>query len=362
MTKKSKIAVIGLKGLPAFGGAASVGENIIESLYDRYDFTVYSISSHTGLKTGIYNGICSQIVFSSIPFRRLNTLLYYLKASLHCVFLRYDIVHLHHRDASFIIPILKIRSKVVITTHGMILTSKWRSFNSFFKLCDKLFLGLADTITTVSKKDLSIVKGLLPVLHKSPIYIPNGINLISSANIPLKRILFAAGRIVPDKGCHLLLEALKLRNISTQTLILGDIDQMQKYKNVLVELSNSIRNVEFGGLIKDKTKLFDIIASSELFVYPSLIESMSMMLLEVSALGTPIICSRIQENVDIFDETEVLFFEPNCVVDLADKIVWALNNQNEMKIKALRAKEKLVKQYLWRDIAEQYNLVYQELI
>ena len=45
--KKKKIAVIGLKGLPAFGGAATVGENIIEQLKDKYEFTVYSTSSHT---------------------------------------------------------------------------------------------------------------------------------------------------------------------------------------------------------------------------------------------------------------------------------------------------------------------------
>ena len=30
--RKTKIAVIGLKGLPAFGGAATVGENIIREL------------------------------------------------------------------------------------------------------------------------------------------------------------------------------------------------------------------------------------------------------------------------------------------------------------------------------------------
>ncbi len=45
--KKKKIAVIGLKGLPAFGGTANGGENIIEQLSDKYDFTVYSILSHT---------------------------------------------------------------------------------------------------------------------------------------------------------------------------------------------------------------------------------------------------------------------------------------------------------------------------
>lgn len=61
-SKKPRIAVIGLKGLPAFGGAATVGENIINQLKDKYDFTVYSVSSHTDLKTGEYNGY-KQIVF-----------------------------------------------------------------------------------------------------------------------------------------------------------------------------------------------------------------------------------------------------------------------------------------------------------
>ena len=45
--KKKKIAVIGLKGLPAFGGTANGGENIIEQLSDKYYFTVYSILSHS---------------------------------------------------------------------------------------------------------------------------------------------------------------------------------------------------------------------------------------------------------------------------------------------------------------------------
>ena len=47
---KIKIAVIGLKGLPAFGGAAAVGENLIEQLKDKYEFFVYATSSHTHTK------------------------------------------------------------------------------------------------------------------------------------------------------------------------------------------------------------------------------------------------------------------------------------------------------------------------
>ena len=60
--EKIKVAVIGLKGLPAFGGAAAVGENIINQLKDKYEFFVYATSSHTAFKTGTYNEV-HHIVF-----------------------------------------------------------------------------------------------------------------------------------------------------------------------------------------------------------------------------------------------------------------------------------------------------------
>ena len=93
--KKYNIAVIGLKGLPAFGGAATVGENIIEQLKDKFEFTVYAISSHTEQQSGKFNGY-NQIVFRKAPFKKLNIYYYYLLSVLHClIFGRYDLIHIH---------------------------------------------------------------------------------------------------------------------------------------------------------------------------------------------------------------------------------------------------------------------------
>lgn len=72
-----KIAVLGLKGLPAFGGAAAVGENIIDNLKTKYEFTVYLTSSHTNLKSYTYNGY-KVIIIPAIRLRRINTLFYYI--------------------------------------------------------------------------------------------------------------------------------------------------------------------------------------------------------------------------------------------------------------------------------------------
>ena len=361
MKTKPKIAVIGLKGLPAFGGAAAVGENIIEQLKNQYDFTVYSVSSHTDLKTGVYKGF-QQIVFNKITYKKLNTLLYYIKSMLAVLFGNYDLVHLHHRDAAFIIPFLRIRNKVILTTHGMVLTKKWAKFKWVFNIQDKVFLGLASRITTVSLKDFRIVSEKLKSSNKIR-YIPNGVVL--SSNIRIKNedyIMFAAGRIVPDKGCHTFLQALIDIKYEGKVLIVGDMDQMPSYKRSILELASRLKDVAFTGLVTDKPKLFKYIRSAKLFVYPSEIESMSMMLLEVASLETPIICADIPENKDIFANDEVTYFKNKDSQSLADCITKVLNDDKLLKSTAKKALKKLELKYQWGDIALMYNEEFSKLI
>lgn len=362
MLKNCQAAVIGLKGLPAFGGAATVGENIIDQLKDQYNFTVYSISSHTNLKTGNYNGY-QQIVFKKIPFKKLNTLYYYILSALHALFLgKYNFVHLHHRDAAFIIPLLRLRYKVILTTHGMVLTKKWSKYSSLFIFQDKLFLKMANSISCVSKKDQEFVANI--TRKKYIVYIPNGVNISNdlSHNQKIYKICFAAGRIVPDKGCHTLLKALVKINFQDSIVIIGDLNQIPSYKTELLELSKSLPNVLFTGLITDKSSLYKYISQSEIFVYPSIIESMSMMLLEVASLKTPIMCCDIRENKDIFDSTEVLYFEPNSTEDLINKLDIAINDKQTMCALSEAAFIKVQKNNNWKDIAKQYQEIYNKYI
>lgn len=360
MNQKPKIAVIGLKGLPAYGGAAVVGESLINGLKNQYAFTVLSISSHTNEKSGFRNNYY-QKVFNKIPFSKVNILYYYIRSSIYVLFKRYDIIHLHHRDAAFILPILRLKYKVILTTHGMVLTEKWKKYEIFFSIQDKIFLHFANLISTVSQKDLKIISGLLPNYNKI-IHIPNGVTLNNINFEPVNRITFASRRIIPDKGCHLFLEAMQGINFDSEILIVGDYNQMPHYQKILTDLSAHLRNIHFTGLIKEKDKLFEIIGSSKFFVYPSLIESMSMVMLEVASLKVPMICSRIPENLDVFSEEEVLYFEANNVSDLREKIQWAILHPDKMNTYANAAYSKVMNNYLWSNIAPLYADAYQTLL
>ena len=358
---KKKIAVIGLKGLPAFVGAGTVGENIIEQLKGKYDFYVYATSSHTPHKSGPLNGYY-QKVFKALPHKKLNAFWYYLISAIHARFKGdYDLIHIHNSFAGFLIPILKRKYKIVLTTHGaFLLRKKWKKFNWFFKYNTNHLVSKADYLCCVSKDEERQFKNLL---NLDAHYIPNGINPVSKETLPKldvtePYIFFGSGRIIPTKGLHDLFNALHKMDYKGKLIVAGDLDQMPDYKAELLEMIGDL-NVEFIGLIKEKALLYSYIMNARLLVFPSYMEGMSMMLLEAVAVDCPIVCSDIVPNKDVLDEKETLFFKTGDVDDLAEKIQWAFSKPEAMKQLAENAKKKFMKQYSWATIADQYQNVFE---
>lgn len=360
MKLKPSIAVIGLKGLPAFGGAAAVGENVINLLKEDFKFTVYSTSSHTNLESGTYNGF-KQVVLSSVKMKKINTLFYYIKTAIIVFFKNYDLVHIHHSDSAFIIPLLRLRHKVIVTTHGSHNSgkvTKWKKYRWFFKIQIKYFLKFSNFITCVSKVER---KWLFDKTGMKAQHIPNGIlkHSISKNYKKFKKydLFYGAGRIMKSKGCDYLLKSLKEISFKGSVGIAGDLSSDQNYEKIIYEISSNL-NVKFLGMIKKKENLFDEIKSSRLFIYPSFREAMSMMLLEVASLKVPILCSDIAENREIFNDSEALFFNLDDTNDLSEKIIWALKNEKLMNDRAENAYVKLISSYTWEQISKLYANVY----
>ena len=358
--KRTQIAVFGVKGFPAFGGASRASESVVNLLKDRYDYTIYSVASHTNRK-GYYSGYY-QIVFKKFPGKRLNTFLYYIQSVLHALFLgSYDIVQINHTSSGFIIPILRLKYKVVSTARGVIPKddNKWNRIDKFmFNISAYLFFRFSNIVVTVSKPHIKIFSKLT---SKKILYIPNGINTDDYTHDACNKddyLLFAASRIIFLKGLHVFLESLNMLKYESQVVIIGNLDHTLDYKKKLLKLSQN-RNLIFTGLIKEKQKLFLYIKKAKLFIFPSFNEGMSNMLLEVASFKTPIICSDIRENAAVFSANEVLFFKVGDSIDLARKIKWALSHPTVMNEKANRAYDKLNKFYNWTDISKKYAKIYE---
>lgn len=362
MHRKPKIAVIGLKGLPAFGGTAAVGEQLIEQLKLEFDFTVLSTGSHASSEYQPEG--YKQLVFSNRGKGGLNTFLYYWKCLFHCWFHRYDLIHIHHAASGYITPLLRLKYKVVTTFHGIHIHDDpkfSRRQNRFFRFSQRMHLKYANAVISVSKPDQETI---LEKYGKNVRYIPNGITLQEksrSTNAVAPYLFFAAGRIYEIKGLHLLLEAAHEINLGLPIRVAGDTAQVKTYADKLASLQKGLP-VNYLGLIRDKNELMQLVAEASLFIFPSLTEAMSMMLLEVVSMQTPVIASDIPANKAILQPDEVLYFESGNASDLAVKISYALAHPQEMQARAIKAYATLEKDFTWDRISAQYADLYKSLL
>ncbi len=371
MTSKPKIAVIGAKGFPAWGGAARTSEAVFTRLVDKFDVTVYAIDSHA--KDETYLGI-KQKIYKSYNNAKISVFLYYLKSLLHALIKgRYDLIHVNHRAAGFVVPFLRIRFPVVLNVHGMPLhhgtadykklNTKWTKYElKLFDFFQWLGFKFATKIITVEKSSVAIIEKYNPF---NVYFIPNGVDInlsFTQTHFTQKyEIAFSAARILYLKGLHLLLFALNEIKFEGHVLIIGDLDQDESYNEKILKISKSLR-CEFAGLLKNRNELFKKISQSKLYVFPSYSEGMSNMLLEVASLKVPVIASDISQNTDVFDRTEMTFFKKGDYKDLSYKLKVAIANDTFMQEKAERAYKKILSKHNWNTIALKYSTVYRMIL
>jgi glycosyltransferase involved in cell wall biosynthesis len=367
-----KIAYLGSKGLPSKSGTERVVEAIVTRLSGKNEITVYCDARYTPQGANI-DGV-HLIRIPTIKGKHIQATYLFFISAIHSLFCRYDLIHLHGTDACFTLPILRIKYKVVSTAHGVpgrLKRLKWGKTARFFiRLMEYPFVYLSSFATSVSKPDTDYLKARY---GRNVIYVPNGVDdpvrydperardRLKQLDVePGSYLMFAAGRIDPTKGCHLILEALNCLENPYKLIIIGDLNQVPPYSDHLREIADQ-KQVIFLPLITDREVLFGLVKLARLFIFPSTDEGMSMMLLEAASLQTPLICSDIPENKVIMQDN-VLYFRSQDSGDLASKLNWAFEHPAEMSILGQKARLCVKDGFTWDKIVDQYENLYKACI
>ncbi len=367
--QKSTIIYFGIKDFPSRGGTSRVAENIIRNLCSEFEFVVYCYK-HPSAENNI-PGV-KVIQFPEIKIKGLGVFLYFFISALHILFFQKKIalIHAHKTDCAFFVPFLRIKHKVILTSHeAPYKRDKWGIIGkSYFKLMELIFIKSGAAITSISKP---LAEYYFKTYNREVVYIPNGIDigmpmqkevadsLLERYNVNKTFIFFAARRLMFSKGIHTYLRAVRKLSDQMDFIYAGEIYHAAPQLIEILE-SSSAPNIKHIGFIEDLQVLLAVVEKSKLFVFPSETEGMSIMLLEVVSTKTPVICSDIPENTAVFDEFEVLYFKNKDASDLQNKIEWALANPEIMNQKAMLAFEKVKNVYSWNQISEHYKMLYNQ--
>ena len=370
-----KIAVLGSKSLPAFAGADRVAENIVQHLPadDGHRYHVYVVRTPAQPRPFDPAPNVRVIPIPALNGKHSKATTYFFLSALHCALvLRPDLAHVH--DSAFgpfawILRVLRPRMPLLGTFHGNPYErAKWSRFaKAFLRFSESAFIRACRALTTVARAKVADVQARS---HTPIEFIPNGVDpkpeipktLLAEKYglVPGRYLMFAAGRMDPTKGLHHLLDAYDQLRPDLPLLVVGGFEgHNQDYSEQLLARCRATEHLVLIPKLLAQPELFELVAGAKLFVFPSEIEAMSMMLLEVISCGVPVLASDIAENVEVTGADYPWLFRNADPTHLAEKLAEFLRAGPGPEIAALR--ERCGRDFNWTAIALRYLALYRRL-
>ncbi len=363
-----RIAMVGQKGIPAtYGGIERHVEEIGARLVERgHEVTVYARPHYTRLG-GMYRGMRIQRL-PSINTKHLDTITHCMMSTVDALFRKFDIVHFHALGPSLFSSFPHLRkTRTVVTVHGLDWQrGKWGRLAAWFlRECERPAIAFPDRTIVVSKALQEYFRNRYKV---ETAVIPNGTNpavmrppnKIRKYGLDRHRYVLFVGRLVPEKGCHMLLEAFTGLKTDAQLVMAGGSSFSDGYVDSLMRIRNGDERIHMLGYVYGDL-LEELFSNAYLIVQPSFLEGFSISLVEAMSHGKAILASDIPENIEVIEDCGMTFRTQD-VDDLREKLQLLLDDPPAVERIASRCGAHARDRFSWSKIVEATEGVYRSVL
>ena len=235
---------------------------------------------------------------------------------------KYSFIHCHTPIASLIARLVgrSTHTKVMYTAHGFHFFKGAPKKNWVLLYPAEWYASfMTDILITINQEDYMRAKNHMHAKHT--MYIPGvgiDLNKFGKAQIDVKKkrselniptdctLLLSVGELNENKNHQRVIHALTQLPENVHYAIVG-IDHLDGYNQKLAEELRVADRVHILGYRKDVSEIY---AMSDIFVFPSYREGLSVSLMEAMATGLPCVISKIRGNVDLIDESRGELFDP----------------------------------------------------
>lgn len=176
------------------------------------------------------------------------------------------------------------------------------------------------------------------------------------------RLLLFLGRVEPDKGVFVLLEALARARAAGAAwqLVCGGNGDLEGARRTAHALGLGPEDVRFLGWIDGDAKRHWL-ERCTLLVLPSFVENMPVVILEAFAFGKAVIATRVGGVPDVVSDAQDGFLvEPQDVASLCDALVRAYGCRDHLRRMGLHGRAKAAAQYAPAKVVSLVDSLYQE--
>jgi glycosyltransferase involved in cell wall biosynthesis len=359
------VVMMGCRGIPAtYGGVEKAVEELSVRLARQGHRVTVICRSHYTPPMSTYENV-HIVRLPTIRQKHLEMILHTILSALYLSVKSCDLVHIHSVDPAIVAPFVRLFHPVVATSHGQAYRrDKWGPvFRSLSRLAERVFLTAPTACTAVSR---TLCDYYARRHRRTAEYVPNGMTFeepvepgpIRQFGLNKDSYILFVGRLLATKGPRLLMDAYKKVRPNLKLVIVGGSSHTDGYEKRLREEADE--NVLFLGYQYGQC-LKALYSNCRLFVFPSYIEGLPLVLLEALSFRRLVLFSDIPENVEIARGLGIPF-RSGSVDDLADKLRYALSGTSPLDSLGSAASEKLRCEYDWDRIVEQYRKVYRNAL
>jgi glycosyltransferase involved in cell wall biosynthesis len=367
-----RVAMIGQKGYPPVHGGierhvAELARRLapLGFAIDIYSRPHYSVADGPSDIPGV-----TVLRKPSLPTKHLDAITHTAIASCHVLRRPVDIVHYHALGPGLLagVPRWFGGKRTVVTVHGLDWArDKWGVVaRTVLRLGEVASARLPDRTVVVSK---ALRDHYLQRHRASTDYIPNGITppvyrpaeTLAAQGLPARFVLFAA-RLVPEKGCHLLLEAHRRLPGSLRReyplLIAGDAGFTNTYARRLRDTAHP--EATFLGYVHGEL-LEALFTHASVMVLPSTLEGLSITLLEGMGYGRCCLVSDIPPNLEAADGHAAVFPSGDALA-LGETLQTLLEQPGRRDALGTAAQLHAIEHYSWDRVAARTAELYRGLL
>ncbi len=362
-----RIAFIGQKGIPAtYGGIEDYVEKVSTRLAKRgHQVTVFCRPHYTS-GNGTYAGVRLQRT-PSVATKHLDAISHTFLCSLQSLMGDLDVVNYQALGPSSLsfFPRLSGRAKVVATIHSLDWQrDKWNAWaRRLLKLAEYPSVRFPDKVAVVSQslKDYFRTK-----TGKEVIRIPTGVNppafreasKIRRFGLEKDNFILFLNRLVPEKGCHLLLKAFRELNTNKKLFVAGDGRFSEDYVKTLKSAADD--RIIFGGYVEDD-ELQELYTNCYLYVLPSMVEGISQSVLKALCYGKAVLVSDIRENLEAVQDCGFTFRNRD-VSDLRARLEILLKRPDLVNADKERRKRYVQDNFSWDRAAQSLEALFSDCL
>ena len=365
-----RIASFGFRSLPPSKGSAGADKFALEFL-PRLAERGHKVTGYNRLYPGQVKGEnnfkgVNVVYFKTIPKSGIDSILHSAKVTWHIIAKNSaDIVHVQGNNALFAFILKLFRKKVILSIDGTEFErEKWSWFmrklvlaNAYLAVWSCKYIAI-DNVFTKELFEKKFRKQFDFISFGSEIKGVKSTDILEKLGLQKEEYFLFVGRFIPDKGLQYLIPAFEKLATNKKLVLVGGSPNPSEFE-VDLKKTNDPRILFAGFIYGDDT--VTLMQNAYAYVQPSDIEGLSPVILSVMGLGTPLICSNIKENLYLV-KNDALTFEKSNTDALREVLEKSLSDRKGHLELAAKAKERILKDYSWETITDQYVELFKKSI